>query len=171
MHAVGRLREQRHQGFRVPGHARLHGHPLTPADASAGRGHTTPRRATRRAEPSRGDARIYTLTSRARRLLRALNGPPALREFHNKRNVRRSRVSLSGSTYLSLSLSLYLGALSQPRAIHPTDRSIVRSLMMARLHRDLLPDSRRGRARLRRRNVRARADELARLRTRPVNEN
>lgn len=28
IHAIGRLREQRHQGLRVPGHARFHGHIL-----------------------------------------------------------------------------------------------------------------------------------------------
>lgn len=35
--AVGRLREERHQGLRVPGHASLHCHPARSADAPAGR--------------------------------------------------------------------------------------------------------------------------------------
>jgi len=35
--AVGRLREERHQGLCVPGHARFHGHPARSADVPAGR--------------------------------------------------------------------------------------------------------------------------------------
>lgn len=79
VHAIGRLREQRHQGLGVPGHARFHGHILRSLLPDAGRDCDANRDAhTHTRARARGRVKRTTRTLRAR----------------SWRNVKSDRVSL-----------------------------------------------------------------------------
>lgn len=84
MHAIGRFREQRYQGFRVPGHAGLHGHTTACERSRWTRVHDAEIRC------GTSDCTHRTRRTRARE---RLDGPRALRDSHNNGMSDEDRAS------------------------------------------------------------------------------